>query len=293
MRFYLTKRESTHQSIKRIFTGLIKENISLLNNHSEEVDKSIHDCRKNFKKLRAVLRLVRSDLSPHFYKTHNIHFRNLSRKIAGLRDSFVIIEALENLLKSNNQKVDEFENLINFLREEYFQTKNRILFQENQPQSVITSLNLSLDEFENLPKIEEGFAALGNGIKTIYSKGKYFLELTYSNPTSEVFHEWRKNVKYLWHLLQIIQPVNYQVIKRMTINFKKLSDFIGDEHDLHELQLLLINRNVTNESLFRMINKKQFELRSDAWKLGEKLYEKDADEFTARLESYYKKWKEK
>ena len=130
-------------------------------------------------------------------------------------------------------------------------------------------------------------------LKPFTSKGKYFLELTYSDPTSEVFHEWRKNVKYLWHLLQIIQPVNYQVIKRMTIDFKKLSDFIGDEHDLHELQLLLINRNVTNESLFRMINKKQFELRSDAWKLGEKLYEKDADEFTAKLENYYKKWKEK
>ena len=291
MRFYLAKRESTHKSIKRIFVDLINENILLLSLEGDNVDKSIHDARKNFKKLRAVLRLVRSDLSPHFYKTHNTHFRNLSRKIAGLRDSFIIIETLEKLLSENNRKLEEYDSLISYLKNDYFETKNRILFEENSPLSVISSLQFSLNEFENMPLISDGFDTLELGIENIYSKGKYFLNTTYSIPTSEVFHEWRKNVKYLWHLLQIIQPINYRRLKKLTKDFKILSDFIGDEHDLFELQNTLLAKNIEDLQLIQMIKAKQFSLRADAWKLGEKLYSSSAKDFVIPLKNDYMKWK--
>lgn len=292
MRFYLTKRETTHQAVQRIFIELIKQNIKLLNEHGENLDKSIHDARKNFKKLRAVLRLVKTDLSQHFYRTHNIHFRNLSRKIAGLRDSFVMIEALENLVKDHNDDLNNYDELVNSLQEEYHKTKNIILYEENRPLEVAKSLEFSLEEFSSMPHIENGFLTLGEGINKIYSKGKYFLNLTYSQTDSEIFHEWRKNVKYLWHLLQIVQPINYRVIKKLTVHFKQLSDFIGDEHDLYELKLLLNSKNLDSEKIINMINIKQFELRKEAWKLGETLYSKSSNNFIEELTGYYNKWKQ-
>lgn len=293
MRFYLTKRETTHQSIKRIFLELVNKNISLLNEHGENVDKSIHDARKNFKKLRAVLRFVRSDLDILFYKSHNIHFRNLSRKISGLRDSFVIIESLQKLLNEQNRNTNNYEDLIQSLQNDHHNTKNRILFEENAPLSVVSSLHYSISEFENLPSINDGFSTLKSGLNTIYSKGKFFLDLTYSEPSSEVFHELRKNVKYLWHLLQIIQPINYRKIKKLTIQFKQLSDFIGDEHDLHELHQIIIQKNIEDFELLKMIRAKQFELKANAWKLAEELYKKSPKDFVDELNEDFIKWKEK
>lgn len=293
MRFYLTKRETTHQSIKRIFLELVNKNISLLNEHGENIDKSIHDARKNFKKLRAVLRFVRSDLDILFYKSHNIHFRNLSRKISGLRDSFVIIESLQKLLNEQNRNTNNYEDLIQSLQNDHHNTKNRILFEENAPLSVVSSLHYSISEFENLPSINDGFSTLKSGLNTIYSKGKFFLDLTYSEPSSEVFHELRKNVKYLWHLLQIIQPINYRKIKKLTIQFKQLSDFIGDEHDLHELHQIIIQKNIEDFELLKMIRAKQFELKANAWKLAEELYKKSPKDFVDELNEDFIKWKEK
>ncbi len=293
MRFYLTKRETTHQSIKRIFLELVNKNSSLLNEHGENVDKSIHDARKNFKKLRAVLRFVRSDLDILFYKSHNIHFRNLSRKISGLRDSFVIIESLQKLLNEQNRNTNNYDDLIQSLQNDHHNTKNRILFEENAPLSVVSSLRYSVSEFENLPSINDGFSTLKSGLNTIYSKGKFFLDLTYSEPSSEVFHELRKNVKYLWHLLQIIQPINYRKIKKLTIQFKQLSDFIGDEHDLHELHQIIIQKNIEDFELLKMIRAKQFELKANAWKLAEELYKKSPKDFVDELNEDFIKWKEK
>ena len=55
------------------------------------------NARKRFKKVRAILRLVRDKIGEDVYKKKNICYRNAGRCLSDVRDSVVIIETLDEL----------------------------------------------------------------------------------------------------------------------------------------------------------------------------------------------------
>src|ERR1041384_5148276 len=60
-------------------------------------DEATHDARKRTKKLRALLRLVRPELGDDVYRRENRALRDASRRLSGVRDAWVLVEALDDL----------------------------------------------------------------------------------------------------------------------------------------------------------------------------------------------------
>ena len=48
---------------------------------------------------------------------------------------------------------------------------------------------------------------LGAGLKRVYRNGRDAFAVAQDDPSQEHLHEWRKQVKYLWHQLQVLQPI--------------------------------------------------------------------------------------
>src|SRR5439155_20965549 len=60
-------------------------------------DETIHDVRKRFKKVRAVLRLVRAEMGERTYCRENACFRDAGRPLTEIRDAKALLETLDDL----------------------------------------------------------------------------------------------------------------------------------------------------------------------------------------------------
>ena len=54
-------------------------------------EEAVHSARKDMKKLRALLRLVRGELGASVYRRENARFREAAATLAGLRDADVML----------------------------------------------------------------------------------------------------------------------------------------------------------------------------------------------------------
>src|SRR5262245_33757880 len=92
--FRLAEGEDTGDGIRRIATGQ-------LDNVADDLDvadeQSVHDARKSFKRLRAVLRLSRDELDDETRRRENEGFRDAVRELSGARDARVLVETLDKL----------------------------------------------------------------------------------------------------------------------------------------------------------------------------------------------------
>src|SRR5215469_8691472 len=62
-----------------------------------EIDAAIHDSRVCFKKIRAVLRLVREEIGDRDFRAENARYRDAGRRLSAVRDSAVAIDTFDRL----------------------------------------------------------------------------------------------------------------------------------------------------------------------------------------------------
>ena len=83
--------------IRRIAGKRMRSATDTLRDLSKDPDEAVHDARKDLKKLRALLRLVRDGLGEVRYRKENRALRNAGRALADFRDAAVRVELVEKL----------------------------------------------------------------------------------------------------------------------------------------------------------------------------------------------------
>src|SRR5688572_11566437 len=99
MSYELQPDEPFSTGLRRIATEEIDSALNHLRRYSKGRDVAIHEARKSGKKLRALLRLSRFALGDVVYRYENAAIRDASRLIAIARDSDVLVETLDDLVK--------------------------------------------------------------------------------------------------------------------------------------------------------------------------------------------------
>lgn len=90
MAFYLRDRESVAVRFKRIANEQAKKALFQVTVViQQDPSEAVHDARKRFKKIRALLRLVRDQLGEDVYQSENACFRALGRRLSDVRDAQV------------------------------------------------------------------------------------------------------------------------------------------------------------------------------------------------------------
>jgi len=95
--YRLEPHEPLATGLKRIVHEQIDRALEQLAEAPEGRDEGVHDARKRFKKIRAVLRLVRDEIGQEVYQPENVFYRDAGRRLSDVRDSFVMIETLAGL----------------------------------------------------------------------------------------------------------------------------------------------------------------------------------------------------
>src|SRR5215207_7408884 len=97
-KYRLKKGEPVPEGIARIAVGRIDHALDGLRGKTDSTpEEAVHEARKDMKKLRALLRLVRGEVGESTFARENACFRDAARELSGARDTDVMLETLKRL----------------------------------------------------------------------------------------------------------------------------------------------------------------------------------------------------
>jgi len=299
MTFQLERDESVSDGIPRLILEEVQYIVTQLTKPSIDHDLGVHEARKSCKRIRAGLRLIRDEIGRSIFKKENIRYRDIARKLASERDSWVKIEVLDRLVSrdDNNSSIGPFDNFRNRLIQDYDATCRREREDNTKIPMILDSIKESTKFLRNLPIKNKGFSAVRSGLSRTYVRGHIGMMDSNLNPVPENFHEWRKRVKYLWHQIEILFNLNPEVLGELAILLHKLADILGDHHDLVILKGTAFeyseefNDEREMKVFFDRIGSKRLDLEIQAKYLGSQLYYRSAEDFCDDLDKYWLTWR--
>jgi CHAD domain-containing protein len=292
----LKQDETISDGIKRIVVEQIDKALAGLESQDGSQDNAIHDARVCLKKIRAVLRLVQSEFDPDIFRQENISYRDSGRHLSALRDTAAMRETLDKLIDrfADQLATNAFAELDQSLRQsstaERAEKKKAML-------TVAKSLGGARRRVEHWPIQQEGFSALGQGVKRVYKQGRQGFDNALAQPSVENFHEWRKDVKYLRYQLHILKPIWPTMLGRLEDELETLGEYLSEDHDLALLRQRAlepaepIDKRMDIEALIALIDRRRGELQVEAKLLGDRVYAEKPRAFSARLGVYWQTWR--
>ena len=101
---------------------------------------------------------------------------------------------------------------------------------------MIADLAPARERLENWDMQRRGWGGTRVGLQRIYARGRRNFAAAYSLPSDEAFHDWRKQVKYLWYHTQILENIWPSVMQALVEELDQLGELLGQDHDLAVLR---------------------------------------------------------
>jgi CHAD domain-containing protein len=300
MSFEVKSGESFRKGIARIAQKQLDDALELLTGTaSGSRDEVVHEVRKHFKKVRAVLRLVRPHIREAVYRRENYWFRDTGRPLTEVRDAKILVEALDKLTEyfADRVRARPLDGVRKGLRANLREVRKRVLDDQGDFATVAALVREARDRLGDWTDVPKKWPAIGDGLKQVYEKARTAFAGATANPTVENLHEWRKQAKYLRYHLEILRPLWPEVMEKLADQADHLSELLGDDHDLAVLQQMLTDDpqrfggEATLELLSALIDQRRAELQSEAELLGQRLFQDRPKEFVRRLKGYWKTWR--
>jgi hypothetical protein len=142
-----------------------------------------------------------------------------------------------------------------------------------------------------------GWRSLRQGLRHLYRQGRRALAEVNANRSVENLHEWRKQAKYLWQSLRVLEHTWDNALGPLAEEYHRLGQLLGEDHDLAVLQERA-DREVENfggvEVLRRLrpvVDRRREELQEEALELGNRLYRETPAAFIDRLSALWRVWR--
>jgi CHAD domain-containing protein len=281
--------------VRRIFQQQTSAALELLS-RKKLSDAEVHAGRKELKKARATLRLLRAGLSERVYERENATLRDAARPLSAARDGRVMLETLDELVEDYGSPAlaASLEVFRRSLRRERRQARRAVTLATIQQSC--RSLRQVVTRSARWRIADRGWLIIGPGLKRIYNNGRRAMAVAHSSRTMEDLHVWRKQVKYLWHQLQILDPMWPGLIGELADQAHKLANYLGDDHDLAVLRgKVLAHPDVfpdaaDREALLALVDRCRDRLQEKAFLLGKRTYEEKPAAFETRFGKYREDW---
>lgn len=260
--------------------------------------KGIHASRKSIQRARATLRLMRDALPAATYRRTNLALRDAARPLSAMRDARILLDALERLGKLYGPAARRcIPAAFRRTLERGHADVRRTTFDSAKASHPSGKKLLTIRQRVARWRISAGgWSEIGEGLKRVYRQGRIAMKDARKTPSAGNLHEWRKQAKYLWHQLQLLEPIRPRPIGELAARAHKLSDYLGDDHDLAVLrEKALAHRDAFPgpggaSALFTLIDRRQTQLRDKAFRVGGRIYAEKPAAFAARLGRYWRRW---
>jgi CHAD domain-containing protein len=211
------------------------------------------------------------------------------RPVTQARDAKVLVDTFDKIAAQLNGSIPSgvISRVRNILKASYEVINHRVLRQENAFRNVTRAMREVSGRLEHYPMRGKTKKLLAQGMLETYRKAYRAFAAANQKRTPVHLHEWRKQSKYLWQQIRLLGPKGLAETKKMRDGLRKLTDVLGDEHDLAVLSQTLRGKNFAEAgippALFDDIARRGAQLRSKALTMGNKLYRDKPRTFIARF----------
>jgi CHAD domain-containing protein len=263
-------------------------------------DDAIHKGRKSIKKARATLRLLRASIPEHIYRKENRALRDIARPLGKVRDAGAMLETLDRLARLYGPAVTRSipAELRNTLKRDRTRATGHLQRSGRRaaPAPARDLGTVSRRVSRAVPS-KDGWDAVGPGLKRIYRAGRHAMKLAKRTHSTQCLHEWRKQTKYLRHQIQILQPLWPGMIGEFSDQAHKLSDYLGDDHDLVVLRgkVCELRAGLSDArgaaALLALIDRCREHLQEKSFLTGGRIYEDSPADFGKQYARYWRRWR--
>lgn len=298
MSYRLKADETLDDGIRRIVRDEVDHAEKMLGKRGGAREEGVHEARKSFKKIRAVLRLVRPSLGAT-YKDENAWFRDAARELSELRDAQALLESFDQLQAAfaRQMKADAFARIRDNLEEHRDTVGEADGDLGRRVKSVRADLKKARARMESWPKMGDGFDVVGPGLIKTFRRGRIAQAQAYKAATDEHFHEWRKRVKYHWYHVRLLQDMWPEVMKGCRASLNELSILLGDDHDLAVMRSKLasfpddLRASKDYLAFLALIDQRQTDLRARAKLVGARIYSEKPGRLEDRMRNIWCAWR--
>ena len=228
MAFEFKRNQSVTKGLRRLARAQVEEALQALRNHDRL--QAVHDVRKTIKKLRSLLRLVRSGLGGSAYRGANAPLRECARLLSRPRDFHVKFDAFTELVHNFDAELASrpFPKTRQVLADDCRRAEREFQRQKTALRAR-TLLQRFARQAESLKLKPSGWRALAPGIKRTYRAARRAHRLVLREGTAENFHEWRKQTKTLLYQVQLLCPIWPEQMCAAKAELKHLGQLLGDD----------------------------------------------------------------
>jgi CHAD domain-containing protein len=256
----------------------------------------IHGARKDLKKLRAAVRLLRRELGDSLYRAESVRYRDAGRQLSATRDAEVKLETLAALCERFPERFAP--EAVGQWRAELEAGRDRAVAAAHGGPSIAIArdaVEAGRRRIAAWPLRTDSWGLVGPGVVRSYSRGRGAMRRAAADPSGENLHEWRKRAKDLWYHLRILEGALPESLAGGVEEADRLADTLGEHHDLTVLREDLCDRELPiprRPALVEAIEERQGELAAAALERSGALYAKRPKAFRRRLRKGWENWRD-
>jgi CYTH domain-containing protein/CHAD domain-containing protein len=294
--YRLLADEDAASGVRRVIVGRLDKAAERLRDagdaEGDALAEAIHGARKDLKKARAALRLVREALGADF-KRENRALRDAARTLSASRDAEVKLATLDALADGEGDVPPAATAL---WREALASDRDRIVGEESGgTEKAVAAIEAVAARAPEWKLRADGWQLLASGLDTAYREGREAFAALGDSPDFEAVHDLRKRGKDLWYQLRLLRDAWQPVLEPTAEEVHDFTDLLGDHHDLAVLCVDLVGREevdaVHRETLRTLIEARQASLLAEAFAAGERIYAEKPKAFDRRLRAYWRAWR--
>ena len=290
MAFEFTQRRGIEQQVRDIASEQIDKALEASGEGGADFAELVHGLRRRCKRLRGLLRLI----EPHFKHTRreNRAFRDAAAGLSGTRDAVVMVETFAAVLDFDRQR-DGGARISAASGEALAAELKAAAGEAPDEQAASGLLQHFIETFEAArQRVDDwelsgrGFDQIGDGLEDTYRRMRNRLAVAQAEQTAEAVHEWRKDAKYHWQHVSLLQAAARDVLTPRKASLDQLGEMLGDHHNLAVLDDKLAERPDVS-TIRTVIAERQAMLAFDAFALGRQLTAEKPAMLRDRFEQYW------
>jgi len=216
------------------------EAVQLLEKYELDRGRAIHQGRKDLKKLRAALRLIRDHADEEFIPAESVRLRDAGRLLAEARDADVKMQTLAALRQRRILGVDE--SVLDLWAAALEHDRDELLHRLDDPHvpvgsggAMVRSIDAVIEECKSVGQWPvDGLTLRSARLALVRERARGIAAMgrVIEGGNEEAVHDFRKRMKDLWHHLDLLCDVLPEIHPSQVERAHAVSDLLGDHNDL-------------------------------------------------------------
>lgn len=250
-------------------------------------DEAVHRARRELKRARALLRLVRAGLPAEAFGAVNTTLRDVGRMLGAARDAAVLRDLARETAAAAGIEAAALRPLVaRFDRE---RRARRAGIDMRLARTMLATARARL----LAARVEGDGSMLAVGFVRVYRRGRRAYAAARAVPRPARLHEWRRHVKHYWHALETLEPAWPRLMTALAAEAHRLADVLGAHHDCTLLAARLDTAPLPpalRRRLAAALARRRAMLRARAFAIGERLYEERPRRLAPRAAQWWQHW---